>query len=69
MKKDEVTIGMLVAVNDLNDGVVYTVAEKDGFLVKLTYRDGLNNVVSAGIIDVYTLRKPTKKQLKNANLS
>lgn len=65
MDNKKVTVGMKVCVNDLPDSIVYTVAEKNGFNVRLTYEIDDGSTVDGGVIDTSYLKKPTKLQLQN----
>ena len=59
-------VGDLVAVNDLPDGQVYTVEEREGFGVKLSYETiSRGKILSAGWMDVCYLQRPTWEQLAN----
>jgi hypothetical protein len=69
MKNSNVTIGMQVTVSDAPDTVVYTVAEKNGFIVRLDYVTESGQKVSGGYIDTSVLRKPTKAQLQGVRIS
>lgn len=69
MKVAQVKKGMLVTVNSLPDGQVYTVSRVKGFTAHLTYqRDlgGTPSTFSGGCMDVSVLRKPTKEQMSAA---
>ena len=60
-----VNVGMLVAVNDLPEGQVYTVEERNGFGVRLSYDTARGKVMSSGWMDVCSLQRPTQDQLIN----
>ncbi len=61
-----VTVGDLVAVNDLPDGQVYTVEAREGFGVQLSYETtAMGKITSAGWMDVSYLQHPTREQLAN----
>jgi hypothetical protein len=65
MKRNEVTVGMKVAVNDLPTGMVYTVKAVDGFIANLTYKAADGRILQGNGIDISCLQKPTKAQLAN----
>jgi hypothetical protein len=68
MKRNEVTVGMKVAVNDLPDGMVYTVKEisDNGLGARLTYKTKQGRVCGGfDFIDICYLRTPTKAQIAN----
>jgi hypothetical protein len=65
MKFEDIQCGDLVAVNNLSNGQVYTVAEKVApFRVGLEY-PVQGEMGSGGFIDISVLRKPTKKQMSH----
>lgn len=65
MKRNQVKVGMLVAVNDLPDGTVYTVETMCDFQVSLYYKSG-GMKRAAGHSHVSVLTKPTRAQLEHA---
>jgi hypothetical protein len=62
IKRENLTIGMQVVVNNEPDATVYTIAELEGFNAKLTY-ECAGKTLSGGWTDTSLLLKPTAAQL------
>jgi hypothetical protein len=61
----EVTVGTLVVVNDLADGVVYQVERIEDNVCTLRYKSG-DQMVSGGTMWKSMCKQPSPQQLKNA---
>jgi hypothetical protein len=61
---ESVKEGKQVVVNDSDHAIIYTVAEIQGFGVRLEY-ECAGKLLNAGWLDVSYLQNPTSKQMKN----